>query len=258
MTRLTQSAVSPSLEELVATERSLGRWTVDELHDAATRLGFGEGGVIGVDADYLKHFWDAAPPPFAEDADQDDSFIESAYKHQRTRPAAGSLGLDIGEGARTGSAHDLKTSLKILAEFRGSRRLMSLVHAPEPMSPARAFETLGIPGDLEDDAMICTIYNIRVRSTSLPDQTMRLTDRSQLEENPANVDKINEAFGIIAETRNSERLKRFVQTGADRACPPSPPRAALELIALLQRATSRRSGRHTGREASTSWGTRAT
>ncbi|KZV90932.1 cysteine proteinase [Exidia glandulosa HHB12029] len=196
-TRLTHLAsAAVGLEELMATERSLGRWTQEELHSAVACLGFGEKGVIGVEADYVKHFWNSAALPL-NDADGDDEFIESAYKHQRNAPHSGSLGLDIGEGALQSSASDLKTSLKIIAEYRGSKRLMQVVKAPEPMSISRAYETLGIPRELDDDAMICTIYNIR------------------LEESPANVDKYNEAFGVIAQTRDSERLRQFVKTGAD-------------------------------------------
>jgi len=51
---------------------------------------------------------------------------------------------------------------------------------------------------------------------------MTLTKRTQLDEAPSQLDKIRDAMMVIAETRDSERLRQFIASRAH-PCIPQPP-----------------------------------
>jgi len=136
---------------------------------AARRLGYGEGGVIGVELGGLEDFWrdDAIV------ASDSDDFIETAYKHARdaangpptiTITGLDALGLNTGNRL-TGAADQmkLKDALRIVGEFMGSKRLVGLSKAKDPMSIERAYHVLEVPHDMEEDTLLM-VHSMRVRA----------------------------------------------------------------------------------------------
>ncbi|RPD77473.1 hypothetical protein L226DRAFT_521134 [Lentinus tigrinus ALCF2SS1-7] len=67
------------------------------------------------------------------------------------------------------------------------------------MSPETAYSTLDVPRDV-DEAMLLTIYSIRVKNQ------------------PSQAERMREALSVISKLTNSERLRQFLATAAD---PPS-------------------------------------
>jgi hypothetical protein len=65
------------------------------------------------------------------------------------------------------------------------------------MTPDRAYDTLEIPNDT-DEAMLLMVFGVRI------------------EEQPSQIDKMREALSVIAEVRDSARLRQFLETGQDR------------------------------------------
>ncbi|KAG2022705.1 ubiquitin C-terminal hydrolase Ubp2 [Coprinopsis cinerea AmutBmut pab1-1] len=124
------------------------------------------------------------------DDDVDEDFVENAWKDAVKRayrdPVNGS------EMQRTADE-----SLRILAEARGSNRLRQLwENKKNSMSPERAYDTLEVPADV-DDAMLIMVFNMRC------------------EESTSQMDKMREALTVIAEVRDSERLRQFLLTNQD-------------------------------------------
>lgn len=123
------------------------------------------------------------------DDDVDDGFIESAWRDAVKRSWQ--------EYNASDTQRRASEALRILAESRGSVRLRNLWdNSKNSMSPDKAFDTLEVPKDV-DDSMLITIFNMR------------------LEESVSQMDKMKEALGVIADVRDSERLRQFLQTGQD-------------------------------------------
>ncbi|KAI0095055.1 hypothetical protein BDY19DRAFT_916041 [Irpex rosettiformis] len=100
------------------------------------------------------------------------------------------------EGAqlRTG----LNDAFKIVADMRQNPKLREAWEQGKVslMTPDAAYSTLEIPHDTDED-MLVTIFNMRV------------------EDQPAQADKMREALNVIAEVRDSSRLRQFLETGLD-------------------------------------------
>ncbi|KAH7105002.1 cysteine proteinase [Auriculariales sp. MPI-PUGE-AT-0066] len=231
-------ASTNALEELIVTERSLSRWTVDELHDAALKLGYGEDNDIGVDLSGIAEFWKQPAGVMHVGADEEakaeDTHILEAFKHARTKgreeetfalsghggtgaPAltitgpgqvfADALGLHTASAAaaqplsaqqkRAKEVHlSPKEALRIVGEFRGSKLLVEMSSAKDPMDLQQAYQIIGASTEMDEDTLIA-VHSMRV------------------EEAPAQLEMLNEAIQVIAESRNSQRLQQFVRTGAD-------------------------------------------
>ncbi|KAH9486398.1 putative ubiquitin carboxyl-terminal hydrolase 2 [Psilocybe cubensis] len=164
------------VQELVVMEQSRERFTLDDVANAATTLGFGSENVLGVEYDQ-----DDIP----------DEFVENAWKDCVKRSWR-----DHEHGSET-QRHS-NEALRILAESRGSITLRKAweVGKNKYMNPDRAYDTLEIPKDV-DDHMLITVYNMR------------------LEETPMQLEKMREAMSVIAEVRDSERLRQFISSGLD-------------------------------------------
>ncbi|KAF8167496.1 hypothetical protein B0H34DRAFT_647132 [Crassisporium funariophilum] len=163
------------LQELLGMEQSRERFTLEDIDTAARTLGFGADHVLGVDYD------DEIP----------DDFVENAWKDTIKRSWR-----DHENGSET---HRLANeAFRILAESRSSIRLRRAWESGKNkyMNPIRAYETLEVPKDV-DDHMLITVYNMR------------------LEETPSQIEKMREAMMVIAEVRDSERLRQFVSSGLD-------------------------------------------
>ncbi|GLB43607.1 putative peptidase C19 family protein [Lyophyllum shimeji] len=164
------------LPEILATERSRDRFTAEDLQRAAQILGFGPEGPLGVDYD---------------ETDVEESFLESAWRECIKRswrdPERGSELLR--------SANE---AFRMLAEARGSESLRRVWETGKDrvMTPEKAYDTLEVPKDV-DDFMLITVYNMR------------------MEELPSQLDKMREAMTVIAEVRDSQRLRQFIELGRD-------------------------------------------
>lgn len=165
----------PQLQELLAMEQSRERFTSEDIATAATTLGFGIGNVLDVE--------------YGEDVE--DQFVENAWKEGVKRswrdPEHGSESYRL-----------VNEAFRILAESRGSIELRKIFENGKNkyMTPDRAYDTLEVPKDV-DDFMLITVYNMR------------------LDETPSQLDKMQEALAVIAEIRESERLRQFIASGQD-------------------------------------------
>lgn len=93
---------------------------------------------------------------------------------------------------------EVQDALMILAQARGSADLMAAYNSEQGngMTPERAYTTLEVPADV-DEEMLITVFVMRV------------------EERPAQVETMRDALSVIAEVRESTRLKQFLETGKD-------------------------------------------
>jgi len=156
-------------------EQSRGRFTLEDIDTAAWTLGFGADNVLG--ADY--------------DEEIPDDFVENAWRDSVNRSGHGpDHGFDV---------HRLTNeAFRVLAEARSSIRLRNSWEAGKNkyMNPDKAYNTLGIPKDVDDYKLI-TVYNMR------------------LEETLVQIEKMREAMTVIAKARDSERLRQFLSSAPD-------------------------------------------
>ncbi|KAF8665383.1 hypothetical protein AX16_000402 [Volvariella volvacea WC 439] len=165
----------PILQELIVTEQSRNRFTTMDLLRAAAILGFGSEGPLKVD------YEDDIPDDFIEGAWRD--CVKRSWRNHE-------------HGAEM--QRDATEAFRILAEARGSAKLRRVweLNKDRLMNPSRAYDTLEIPSEV-DDTMLLTIYNMRI------------------EEQPLQMEKMREALAVIAEVRDSDRLRQFLEFGRD-------------------------------------------
>ncbi|TFK56339.1 cysteine proteinase [Heliocybe sulcata] len=182
------------LQTFVIEERSRGRFTIDEFAAATTCLGFGQNNRLRVDFE----------------PDTDDAFVVGAY-----RDAVKEAWKHPTDAA--GRRRDVVDALRVVGQARGSRALVEMARSEEKegMGPEKAYSTLEVPADV-DEEMLLTVYAMRV------------------EERPHQAEAMREAVGVIAEVRDSARLKRFWETGVDPGpigplVPPDMPRGLNQL-----------------------------
>lgn len=134
------TACPASLQELVATERSRDRFTLNEVIKAAAALGFGPSGVLKVEYE----------------AEVEDNFIELAW-----RACVKQSWKDPDHGGEI--LREANEALRILAESRGSKALRDIWENEKGrlMSPDKAYDTLEVPKDVPDD-MLITVFTMRV------------------------------------------------------------------------------------------------
>ena len=139
-----EGSCPPQLQELMATEQSRDRFTLEDVSVAATSLGFGLENVLHV----------------GYDEDIPDDFVENAWKECVKRSWR-----DHDRGAET---HRIANeSFRTLAEYSGSVRLRAIWENEKnrSMNPDKAYDTLEVPKEVEEN-MLITIYNMRVRFSS--------------------------------------------------------------------------------------------
>ncbi|KAG6840763.1 hypothetical protein C0991_004548 [Blastosporella zonata] len=165
-----------SLPEILATERSRDRFTSEDLDQAAWALGFGENNVLCVEYN---------------EADVPEQFLENAWRDCVKRSWRES---DNGSEMLR-SANE---AFRILAEARGSESLRRAWESGKSriMTPDKAYDTLEVPKEV-DEAMLITVYNMR------------------MDESPSQFEKMKEAMSVIAEVRDSQRLRQFLELGRD-------------------------------------------
>ncbi|KAJ7597723.1 hypothetical protein C8J56DRAFT_920783 [Mycena floridula] len=163
------------LNSLLASERSRDRFDVNEWKAAAKRLGFGENEALKVELDH----------------DIPEEFIINAW-----RDAIKKTWTDAFNGAER--QREINEALRIIAEERCSPSLRRKWEESKSSvgTPDRAYDLLEIPFNVEDQ-MVITIFNMRV------------------DESPSQAPRMREALNIIAESRGSERLREFLQSGQD-------------------------------------------
>ncbi|KAJ7040245.1 hypothetical protein C8F04DRAFT_1082915 [Mycena alexandri] len=162
--------------QLVDSETQRGRFTHDDVDAAAATLGFGSDGPLKVDYG----------------TDVPDEFVENAYKECVKRSWRDPEGGSKMQTAAT-------KALKILADARKSRTLHRVWDQGKRgiMSPERAYDTLEVPKDVDED-MLITVFSMRLEEAS----TLQL-------------ERMREAMQVIAEVRESERLRQFLELGLD-------------------------------------------
>ncbi|KZT22681.1 cysteine proteinase [Neolentinus lepideus HHB14362 ss-1] len=124
------------------------------------------------------------------EADTDDEFIKGAW-----RDALREAWKSPESASRRREVQD---ALMVVAQARGSRKLMELYSEEQGsgMTPERAYSTLEVPADV-DEEMLITVFLMRV------------------EERPHQMATMRDAMNVIAEVRDSSRLKQFLETGKD-------------------------------------------
>ncbi|KAF8581701.1 cysteine proteinase [Ramaria rubella] len=179
-----RAATLPSplqLDILIAGESHRGRWQSSELAHAAQLLGFGRTNVLKVELE-----------------ESEDEFVKRAWGDAMGR--AWRVTQDGAESDGDGGAvkrRDLTRALHIIAEARGSRVLKNMARdSKAEMTPEVAYRTLQVPEDV-DEEMLITVYKMRV------------------EDQPSQAERMQGALGVLAQWRDSERLRTFVQTGED-------------------------------------------
>ncbi|KAI8980637.1 cysteine proteinase [Trametes punicea] len=167
--------VPQELQTLIVEERSRFRFTPGDLQDAATTLGFGREGELGVELD----------------GEIDDDFIAQAWRSARQRAWQNPT------EASTRRAK-LNDALRLVAEHRGSEKLLKVWYDEKGtgMSPDTAYSTLEVPRDV-DETILLTVYSMRI------------------EDQPSQAERMREALSVIAEVTNSDRLRQFLATGQD-------------------------------------------
>ncbi|KIY50469.1 cysteine proteinase [Fistulina hepatica ATCC 64428] len=163
------------VQELVMIEKSRNRFTGSDIVNAAVKLGFGADGPLRIELG----------------ADVEEDFIENAWKDCLKRAWRDPL-----NGSQL--QREATEAFRILAEWKGSPRLRKAWESGKDhmMTPDKAYETLEVPQTILDD-MLISVYTIRVAD-----------DR-------ADVGKMRDALSVIADVRDSERLRQFLDTGAD-------------------------------------------
>ncbi|KAG2365462.1 hypothetical protein BDR07DRAFT_1449769 [Suillus spraguei] len=166
---------SQELQTLVFEERSRGRFTEEDLENAAATLGFGRDGALRLEL---------------ED-DIEDDFLAEAW-----RTAVKNAWRDAKDCAQL--QRDANDAFRIIAQSRGSKKLMKLFSesSKNQMDPSRAYSVLEVSADV-DDELVLTVFMMRV------------------EEQPHQSDKWREALRTIAEVRDSSRLRHFLEEGKD-------------------------------------------
>jgi ubiquitin carboxyl-terminal hydrolase 25/28 len=191
--------IPQELQQAVIDERSRFRYTTEDQANALRSLGFGKDGHLGVD------FEPDVPEEFVIGAWRD--CVRRAWRDTENGVAL---------------QREANDAFRIAAESRGSDRLWALWEAGKgkSMTPDRAYETLEVPKEV-DDAMLITVYVMRVRyflvvPCSVLISGTALSCPGQVEEQPSQTEKMKEALSIIAEIRDSVRLRQFIETGQDR------------------------------------------
>ncbi|KAJ7269369.1 hypothetical protein B0H12DRAFT_34857 [Mycena haematopus] len=164
------------LVQLLDSEQERGRFSYEDIDEAAATLGFGADGPLKVEYG----------------SDVPDEFVENAWKECVKRSWR-----DYQGGSKLQT--DATKALKIIADQRGSRTLQRVWENGKRgiMSPERAYDTLEVPKDV-DEEMLITVF------------TMRLEEAT-----PLQLERMREAMSVIAEVRESERLRKFLELGHD-------------------------------------------
>ncbi|KAH8835135.1 hypothetical protein DL96DRAFT_1572945 [Flagelloscypha sp. PMI_526] len=166
------------LQELIISEQSRGRFTEDEIQEALTILGFGPNGPLGIDYE-----------PSIEDG-----FIMNAWK------AVHKNALVAPESEVDTIVRNANEALKILAELRGSvplKKLWEDWRYRTVMTLTKAYDTLGVHSTMDDDVLV-TVFQLRYEESMTYGK-----------------ERMRDALNVIADARDSPRLKQFYETGVD-------------------------------------------
>ncbi|KAG8862038.1 ubiquitin-specific protease ubp2, partial [Serendipita sp. 405] len=185
-----ENLVTDDLRELVALERSKGRWTTSEYDAALDVLQLGE------DSPLMLSIFEI-----------DAIFLEQAYKSQLNETWRPSIpGLDNWNNdvrmqlEPEERRQQLKEALRIAAEGTGKESFYNVwKKVKEPwasMDPEKAYTALQVPNDTSEE-MLLMVYHLRV------------------EDSPGSMERMKEALEVLAAHLNSARLKEFLRSGTD-------------------------------------------
>lgn len=147
--RIASNPPSIELEALYTGEQDRGRWTPNDLMEAANTLGFGRNNALKID---LK--------------ESEDDFVLQAWEHLMTQAWKEPDG-----GANNRKA--LTRALHIIAESRSSTLLkQKALDSNAELTPEKAYGTLEVPFDV-DEEMLITIYKLRIIDQPTSSQRMQ-------------------------------------------------------------------------------------
>nr|GAT59850.1 predicted protein [Mycena chlorophos] len=166
------------LEKVLSAEAIRGRISEDDVKAAPECLGFGVHGIIGVEYD---------------SQDVDDTFIENAWRDSVKRSWRHPDGSAMQKRATA--------ALKVLAMARRSHNLQTVWEQAQHviMTPEQAYHTLELSPEIEmDEDTLIMIFQVRLEeATTLQKERMR------------------QAMEVVAEYRDSPRLRKFLEFGVD-------------------------------------------
>ncbi|KAG9055761.1 ubiquitin-specific protease ubp2 [Serendipita sp. 407] len=185
-----ENLVTDDLRELVALERSKGRWTTSEYDAALDVLQLGE------DSPLMLSIFEI-----------DAIFLEQAYKSQLNEtwrpsiPGVDNWNNDVRMQLEPEERRQqLKEALRIAAEGTGKESFYNVwKKVKEPwasMDPEKAYTALQVPNDTSEE-MLLMVYHLRV------------------EDSPGSMERMKEALEVLAAHLNSARLKEFLRSGTD-------------------------------------------
>lgn len=200
---------SQGLMNFYQLERSKGYWSLADRDAAVALLGFGEeNGRLRIDFDT---------------SDVDGPFLINAYTSavtvvNTTAPLA----------QRDVALKELKEATVVAAQSTGNEELVEYVEnelKKRSRDPAEAYAAIGANREMDEDVLLA-VFSLRVGFSILFPWLSRcgLTQYGsrlitwQVQDEPGQQARWTEAFETIAEERNSDRLRGFLQTGQDRAC----------------------------------------
>ncbi|KAJ7070745.1 hypothetical protein C8F01DRAFT_1046433 [Mycena amicta] len=165
------------LEKIHSAESSRGRISEEDINSAPECLGFGADGPLRVE--YEK--------------DVDDEFLENAWKECVKRSWREHDGSALQSRATA--------ALKVLAIARGSHQLLRVWENAQRviMSPEQAYATLEVSQDVEmDEDTLIMIFTVRLEEST-----------------PLQGERMRDAMAVIAEHRDSLRLRKYLELGYD-------------------------------------------
>ncbi|PVG00890.1 cysteine proteinase [Serendipita vermifera] len=182
--------LNDELRELIVMERSKDRWVPNEFMEALSLLQFGEDLPLMIDI-----------------FDADAEYLENSYKsllHETWRPSTGTTPTWHSEShSKLGPderRQQLKMAVRMIAEGTGREEFYEVYKKiTQPwasMDPDKAYSVLCVPKDTPDE-MVLTVYNLRVQDA------------------PSSLERMKEALQVLAEARNSSRLREFLKSGND-------------------------------------------
>ncbi|PIL24467.1 transcription factor [Ganoderma sinense ZZ0214-1] len=174
-----------ALQSFIQNEKKQrGRFTLAEHAAYARMLGFGHDSDSGLGVEL--------------DGAVEDAFVAQAWRRARQR-----TWLTAADQAEKRT--QLDDALRLVAEQRGSVALVEMWREERGsgMAPETAYQLLGVPAEEGEGEMDETVL--------LGAYSMRIEDR------PGQAERIREALGVVAESRDSERLREFLATGRDSA-----------------------------------------
>ncbi|KAG8959209.1 ubiquitin-specific protease ubp2 [Tulasnella sp. 419] len=193
---LARDPSTEGLQNLAMVERSKGLWTHEDLRWAHQ--------ILGIWDDETSRVMDGLRPEDIREAWRK-KLKELSEEAKKMRAVTGGAEWNR-PPTMTASKKDLKEAFRIISESMGSTSAMATFDEAikvyeSAMDIDEAYSTLDVPQDLDEDTMV-VIFQMR------------------LEDQPLAAKRMKQALSVIAEDRDSARLRTLAETGKDEGPPP--------------------------------------